>query len=114
MSFNSKLEFLPTKYKINDFFADELKKNHTGFYKSLEKTDSDFRAEIVLTLNKIESFASYFLYGNADLKLGEKIIGNLYCLQIEYLTGMISFFRNRDQVEPFFNGIIELYYHWKK
>lgn len=31
--------------------------------------------------------------GNTDLKLGKKIVGNIYTKQVGYLMGLIAFYR---------------------
>jgi hypothetical protein len=117
----NKVGFIYTlnKWEINDFTWEELNSQDKVWREKIESLSSTHRvifSDIILTLNKIEAFATSFTQGIADKDVGMKAIGYLYQTQIEEIYPLIAIVRSKkiDVQDMFYNNLVELYRLWKR
>tara|TARA_R110002050_G_scaffold131371_1_gene253155 strand:- start:214 stop:915 length:702 start_codon:yes stop_codon:yes gene_type:complete len=91
-------ESLETKYKAS--------------YNKFLESEKELKSESLLTLYKLEAFATIFLKGNRDLELGKKVIGNTYSKQVAFLLGLIAFYQSEGN-ENLFSNTLELKKLWE-
>jgi hypothetical protein len=86
-----------------------LKKAYPHFYEKFAKMDKDEFHQSVILLYKIDAFASMFNHGITDIDVGKKIIGHVYCRQIDFLMGLIAYLNTQNDL---FQNTLQLYYTW--
>jgi len=91
---------------------DSLQKNYKVSYNKFLKSEKELKNESLLTLYKLEAFATIFLKGNRDLELGKKVIGNTYSGQVGSLLGLIAFYHSKGN-ESLFSNTVKLKKMWE-
>ena len=101
-------------WEINDFTEEDLFLQDRNWNNKFDQIPNNIRDKIILSISKLEIFSIYFIYGNADTKLGFNTVGKDFCKQVQNLYPLISIWRSRARHhdENFYNRTIELYRLW--
>lgn len=101
-------------YDLNEVSEKEFRLKYPSKVKEVEKTykTEGNKAVILLLFRRIEVFSALLLKGNLDIELSKKIIGRTFMHQISQMLGLISYYRNEQNLE-FMENTVELYLKWK-
>ena len=97
---------------LENITRDGLQKKYKVSYNKFLKSEKELKSESLLTLYKLEAFATIFLKGDRDLELGKKVIGHTYSKQVGFLLGLIAFYQSEGN-ENLFSNTIELKKLWE-
>lgn len=97
---------------LENITRESLQKKYSVSYDKFLKSEKEMKSESLLTLYKIEAFATIFLKGDRDLELGKKIIGNTYSKQVGYLIGLMAFYQTEGN-ETLFANTLALKKYWE-
>ena len=105
---------MPIEWKLlTSYTSNEVNEKYTSQYDKFNAIDRPIKNQAILTLNKLEAFASFFICGKFNKDLANSIIGKIYSKQVGSLLGIISYFRHDDGLE-FGQNTIKLYNEWNK
>ena len=88
-----------------------LKQSYKASHDKIQKAEKELKSQSLLTLYKLEAFSAAFLHGNTDLELGNQMIGIVFCKQVEFLLGIIAYYRTEGN-EKLFENTLKLRNHW--
>jgi len=89
-----------------------LQASYPGMFEKYNSSSKDVLDATIQLLNKYNAFAASFLVGRLDRKLGSDQIGYLFCVHVDWLTGLIAFWTPDNDSERLFKMILELRKVW--
>lgn len=90
-----------------------LEEKYPKRLEQMQELERPKKNQLLITLYRLEAFSALFIHGNdLDKQLAKDIIGHTFAMQVGFLLGFISFFRE-DTDSLFGQNTIELYYEWK-
>ena len=101
---------MPVEWMLSEVNRKVLKESYPFSYTTFSKMEKDTFHKSVIFLFKLDAFSAIFLHGVADIEIGEKVIGYLFCKQVGMFIGIIAYFRTDQEL---YKNTLQLYNLWR-